>query len=77
MIVFPNAKINIGLNVVEKRPDGFHNIESVFYPIFQLKDILEIVLNTENDNVLFSSSGIEIPGNSNENLCVKAYQLLK
>ncbi len=77
MIVFPNAKINIGLNVVGKRPDGFHNIESVFYPIFHLKDILEIVLNTENDNVLFSSSGIEIPGNSNENLCVKAYHLLK
>lgn len=77
MIVFPNAKINIGLNVVGKRPDGFHNIESVFYPIFHLKDILEIVLNTENDNVLFSSSGIEISGNSNENLCVKAYHLLK
>ncbi|MCW8897690.1 MAG: 4-(cytidine 5'-diphospho)-2-C-methyl-D-erythritol kinase [Flavobacteriales bacterium] len=77
MIVFPNAKINIGLNVVEKRPDGFHNIESVFYPIFHLKDILEIILNTQSDKVLFSSSGIEIPGNKNENLCVKAYQLLK
>ena len=79
MIVFPNAKINIGLSVVEKRQDGFHNIESIFYPIFHLKDILEIVLNTDNDNneVLFSSSGIVIPGNNNENLCVKAYQLLK
>ncbi len=79
MIVFPNAKINIGLNVVEKRQDGFHNIESIFYPIFHLKDILEIVLNTDNDNneVLFSSSGIPIPGNNNENLCVKAYQLLR
>lgn len=77
MIFFPNAKINIGLNVVEKRHDGFHNIESVFYPIFHLKDILEIILNTENNEVLFSSSGIVIPGNSNENLCIKAYQLLK
>ena len=41
MIVYPNAKINIGLNVVEKRPDGYHNLETVFYPI-GLQDILEI-----------------------------------
>lgn len=77
MIVFPNAKINIGLNVVEKRQDGFHNIESVFYPIFHFKDILEIVINKDNNEVLFSSSGITIPGKNNENLCIKAYQLLK
>ncbi|MDE5839268.1 MAG: 4-(cytidine 5'-diphospho)-2-C-methyl-D-erythritol kinase, partial [Paramuribaculum sp.] len=42
MIVFPNAKINIGLNIIEKRPDGYHNIESVMYPV-PWTDILEIV----------------------------------
>lgn len=77
MIAFPNAKINIGLNIVEKRQDGFHNIESVLYPVLHLKDILEIVLNTKNNKVIFSTSGITIPGNNNENLCIKAYQLLK
>ena len=42
MITFPNAKINLGLNIVERRPDGYHNIETVFYPI-PLTDVLEIV----------------------------------
>jgi 4-diphosphocytidyl-2-C-methyl-D-erythritol kinase len=74
VIVFPNAKINIGLNVVEKRSDGFHNIESVFYPIFDVVDVLEIV---ESDELSFSSSGISIPGASSSNLCLKAFQLLK
>ena len=42
MIVFPNAKINIGLNVVFKRADGYHNIETIFYPV-KLADALEFV----------------------------------
>jgi 4-diphosphocytidyl-2-C-methyl-D-erythritol kinase len=77
MIVFPNAKINIGLNIIEKRPDGFHNIESIFYPILDLFDVLEIVENNESDQMEFTSTGIEIPGDRNNNLCIKAYQLLK
>ena len=77
MIVFPNAKINIGLNVVEKRADGFHNIESIFYPVNQLTDVLEIVKQSSNE-VTFSSSGIDIPRKKGElNLCEKAYQLIK
>ncbi len=76
MVVFPNAKINIGLNVVEKREDGFHNIESIFYPVTNLFDVLEIVANSENQ-LEFTSSGIEIPGDSKSNLCLKAYYLLK
>ena len=48
MIDFPNAKINLGLNVVEKRADGFHNIETVFYPI-QWKDALEIIPSDQFD----------------------------
>jgi 4-diphosphocytidyl-2-C-methyl-D-erythritol kinase len=77
MITFPNAKINIGLNIIEKRPDGFHNLESVFYPV-QLTDALEVVENTavSAERILFTSSGISIPGNSSDNLCCKAYQLI-
>ena len=71
MIVFPNAKINIGLNVIEKREDGYHNLESCFYPV-PWKDALEVV---ESSILSFSYSGIPIPGDSN--IVVKAYELLK
>lgn len=71
MIVFPNAKINIGLNVIEKRPDGFHNIESCFYPVPWF-DALEII---EAEEFSFISSGIDIPGSGN--ICLNAYELLK
>lgn len=74
MVVFPNAKINIGLNVVAKRSDGFHNIESIFYPVKAMYDVLEIV---ESEQLSFSSTGISIPGNIENNLCVKAYHLIK
>ncbi|MGR3810492.1 4-(cytidine 5'-diphospho)-2-C-methyl-D-erythritol kinase [Jiulongibacter sp. NS-SX5] len=73
MICFPNAKINIGLNIVEKREDGFHNIESVFYPI-KWCDALEAV---KSDSFEFKSTGLEIPGDSENNLIVKAYKLLE
>lgn len=71
MIVFPNAKINIGLNVLEKRPDGFHNIESCFIPV-PWYDALEVI---ESSEFKFNSTGLVIPGSSN--ICVDAYQLLK
>ena len=73
MISFPNAKINLGLNVIEKRKDGYHNISSCFYPI-KLTDILEIM---ESGKFSFSNSGLSIPGNTEDNLVVKAYQLMK
>ncbi len=72
MISFPNAKINLGLNIVEKREDGFHNIESCFYPI-PWSDILEIV---PRKKLSFQSTGIPIPGDPLENLCIKAFKLL-
>ena len=72
MIVYPNAKINIGLNVLEKRVDGYHELSSVFYPVKNLCDILEILPSTEFS---FSSSGIEIPGEGN--ICTKAFEMLK
>jgi len=73
MILFPNAKINIGLNIVSKRLDGYHNLESIFYPL-AIKDALEVI---DADKLQFSSSGIDIPGDENNNLCLKAYHLLK
>ncbi len=73
MITFPNAKINLGLHIVEKRPDGFHNIETCFYPV-NWCDIIEI---NESKKTTFRSTGIAIPGNSNDNLCLKAFKLLQ
>jgi 4-diphosphocytidyl-2-C-methyl-D-erythritol kinase len=73
MIVFPNAKINIGLNITERRPDGYHNLETIFYPLM-IKDALEAV---ESSELSFQSSGIPIPGDEQNNLCLKAYHLLK
>ena len=73
MIVFPNAKINLGLQITGKRDDGYHNILSCFYPL-PWCDILEIV---ESQKFKFESSGLPVPGKAEDNLCVKAYQLLK
>ncbi len=78
MVIFPNAKINIGLNITHKRTDGYHDLETVFYPI-NIKDCLEVVHATENETkpVLFSTSGINVDGDPSNNLCYKAYYLLK
>lgn len=76
MVCFPNAKINIGLNVIRKRPDGYHDIESVFFPI-SLCDVLEVIESSgASIPIQFQSSGIPIPGNINDNLCVRAYNLI-
>ena len=76
MLVFPNAKINIGLNITGKRADGFHHIESVFYPV-GLTDALEAVKDESGEGISFTSSGIAIPGDPDDNLCVKAYHLIR
>ncbi|PSR56785.1 4-(cytidine 5'-diphospho)-2-C-methyl-D-erythritol kinase [Adhaeribacter arboris] len=73
MIIFPNAKINIGLHVVNRRPDGFRNLESCFYPV-NWCDALEIIRAEETR---FTSSGLTIPGETDMNLCLKAYKLLQ
>jgi 4-diphosphocytidyl-2-C-methyl-D-erythritol kinase len=74
MVVFPNAKINLGLRVVAKRTDGYHDLDTVFYPI-PFYDILEVIQS--NDGFKFTFSGKEIKGDLTANLCFKAYQLLK
>lgn len=76
MIVFPHAKVNLGLSVLRKRPDGFHDIESILYPI-PLHDCLEVVIDGALNTDQFSSSGIEIPGEVSNNLCLKAADLLR
>ncbi|GAB2597731.1 4-(cytidine 5'-diphospho)-2-C-methyl-D-erythritol kinase [Spirosoma areae] len=73
MLVFPNCKINLGLHITEKRPDGYHNLQSCFYPV-GWSDALEII---PSDTFAFGSSGLSIPGTPNSNLCVRAYELLK
>ncbi len=73
MISFPHAKINIGLSIVSKRPDGYHNLETVFYPL-PLRDALEIIPSEE---IKFIQSGLKIPGRDTDNLVIHAYNLLK
>ena len=76
MITFPNAKINLGLNVVEKRPDGYHNLETVFYPI-NLQDALEVNrLENTGEPYRLRVSGSTLDGSPEDNLVVKAYTLL-
>ena len=70
MIFFPNAKINIGLYVTEKRSDGFHNLQSVFYPV-GLTDILEIKKTGSGDTVI-TNSGIDIGIPYRQNICYQA-----
>ncbi|WP_158795933.1 4-(cytidine 5'-diphospho)-2-C-methyl-D-erythritol kinase [Pedobacter sp. L105] len=73
MLVFANAKINLGLNITEKRTDGYHNLETVFYPV-KIHDAVEI---TDADETSCVIKGIDIPGEVTDNICLKAYHLLK
>ena len=76
MITFPNAKINLGLNIIEKRPDGYHNLETVFYPV-PVEDALEVnILNESTQKFRLHQAGLEIAGEAENNLVVKAYKLL-
>jgi 4-diphosphocytidyl-2-C-methyl-D-erythritol kinase len=74
MLIFPNAKINIGLNIVSKRQDGYHNIETILLPVKELVDALEFL---PANKIKFTASGIPIEGNPAENMVLKAYYLLK
>ncbi len=77
MIVFPNCKINLGLHILRKRNDGYHDIETVFFPV-AVSDILEIVERKQRGaTVHLTTSGIPVNGKPKNNLCVKAYKLLQ
>lgn len=77
MITFPNAKINLGLDIVERRADGYHNLETVFFPI-PLQDVLEININNDpdSDDYSFVMHNASFDGDCNDNLVVKAYKAL-
>ncbi len=89
MLVYPNVKINLGLFITGKRPDGYHNIESVFYPI-PWTESLEVIQDTgkssedyaalsfaEKGNVRFFSYNNPIPGTAESNLCIKVFELVE
>lgn len=75
MICFPNAKINLGLRILRKREDGFHDIETIFYPI-GLSDALEVVPSLDGETT-FTITGIKIDGNPAENLVLRAWRLIQ
>lgn len=79
MIVFPNSKINLGLRILRKRTDGYHDLETVFYPV-GIKDALEIIplgLHEYSSAFPFTLSGAKLQGQPTSNLCVRAYKLLR
>lgn len=78
MVIFPNCKINLGLRILRKRTDGYHDLETVFYPI-PWKDIVEVITKPGNkqEQPEFHASGLTVAGNEADNLCIKAYQLLR
>jgi len=74
MVIFPNCKINIGLNIVGKRADGFHDLETIFYPV-PVTDILEVLPGNTQDH--FTQTGFTIDGPASNNLCLKAVELVR
>ncbi len=73
MVTFPPSKINLGLQILSKRTDGYHNISTCFYS-FPWTDVLEIL---PFNSLTFRQTGLAIPGNAEDNLCLKAYHILK
>ncbi|WP_132054379.1 4-(cytidine 5'-diphospho)-2-C-methyl-D-erythritol kinase [Pseudocnuella soli] len=75
MVLFPNCKINLGLHIVGKRPDGFHDLETIFYPL-PLYDALELVHSKDGATTL-QVTGITIDAHAEDNICIKAYRLIQ
>ncbi len=73
MLTFANAKINLGLNLIEKRSDGYHNLETIFYPI-RVTDAVELV---DANTTSCVTKGIIIPGEDKDNICLKAFNQLQ
>ena len=79
MIIFPNCKINLGLQIIRRRKDGYHDLQTVFYPL-KIYDALEVIQDTSdktNETYQFECTGLDVVVDARTNLCLKAYQLLK
>lgn len=80
MVLFPNCKINLGLRVTGKRPDGYHDLETIFFPV-PLRDAAEIITFPSRKEHIepfeLTVTGIAVPGEPSSNLCTKAWQLIK
>jgi 4-diphosphocytidyl-2-C-methyl-D-erythritol kinase len=76
LIAFPNCKINLGLQVLQKRSDGYHDIATIFYPV-PVKDALEIVPPQNTQTLTIHNYGFTVKGEPADNLCIKAWHLLK
>ena len=76
MIRFPACKINLGLHILEKRADSYHNLETVFHPV-HIHDALEILPLSNEAKPQLSLSGLPVSGDENSNLCIKAWQMVK
>lgn len=74
MFLHPNCKINLGLRVVRRRPDGYHDLETIFYPVYGLHDDLEI---TPSDKFLFEQEGIVVDCDVTDNLIVKCFRMMQ
>lgn len=74
MLFFPNCKINLGLKILHRRDDGYHDLQTVFYPL-PLKDALELIRTPET--TAFTAYGLPIPGDPEANLCLRAWHMLK
>jgi len=86
MLLFPNCKINIGLRVVRKREDGYHDLETIFYPVYGLHDELEVEAITNNttqhyttlhDSIQFLQEGLAVDCPAEDNLIIKCYQRMR
>jgi len=76
LTLYPNPKINLGLFITGKRDDGYHLLETIYYPIDLIQDEMSIIESNHSDCQL-TMEGIAIDGNVEENLCVKAYRILQ
>lgn len=76
MIIKANCKINIGIDILHRRTDGYHDIATIMYPVKGLYDIIEVE-NNHSEAPQFISRGIKVDCNDNDNICIKAYRLMR
>ncbi len=74
MVLYPNCKINIGLRVVRKREDGYHDLETIFYPVYGLHDELEV---EKAEKFAFLQDGLAVDCSAEDNLLIKCYQRMR